>query len=129
MYKTDERVQQQQLTQLDLIVSYSADSQCRMTVNTHAAKVISQVQAYARATGTVNRDQYVGMSLTALSNVSTMLKTKVYFLSNEVNDCNKHGIKMILNRLSCIEDSISLSDYQFKKQNFMMIFFSYSLQI
>lgn len=41
MYETDERVQQQQFTQRDLIVPRSADLQSRMTVNTHAAKVNS----------------------------------------------------------------------------------------
>lgn len=41
MYEIDERVQQQQFTQRDLIVPRSADLQSRMTVNTHAAKVNS----------------------------------------------------------------------------------------
>lgn len=79
MYETDERVQQQQFTQLDLIVPRSAALQYRMTVNTHAAKVTSQVQTCARAMGTINQDQYVAMSLTAVSNISTMFETKVYY--------------------------------------------------
>lgn len=54
MYETDERVQQQQFTQCDLIVPRSADLQSRMTVNSHATKINSQVQTRARAFGTVN---------------------------------------------------------------------------
>lgn len=53
MYETDERVQQQQFTQRDLIVPRSADLQSRMTANSHATKVNSQVQTCARAMGTV----------------------------------------------------------------------------
>lgn len=57
MYETDERVQQQQLTQCDLIVPRSADLQRGVVVNTqmcNAAKVNSQVQTHARAMWTVN---------------------------------------------------------------------------
>lgn len=81
MYETDEHVQQQQFTQRDLIVPRSAELQSRMTVNTHAAKVNSQVQTCARAMGTVNQDQYVAMLLTAVSNVSTMPENKSLLFS------------------------------------------------
>lgn len=57
MYETDEYVQQQQLTQCDLIVPRGADLQRGVVVNTqlcNAAKVNSQVQTLARAMWAVN---------------------------------------------------------------------------
>lgn len=62
MYESEERVQQQQLTQRDLIVPRSADSQSGVMVNTRrcrAAKANSEVQARARAVWTANRDRRV----------------------------------------------------------------------
>lgn len=76
MYEADERVQQLRLTQRDLIVPHSADLQSRMTVNTHAPKLKSQVQTCARAMGAVNQDQCVATSLTAVFYVFTMPENK-----------------------------------------------------